>query len=190
MVAALRAAGVTPDTFLTEYGPRQFEFTVAPRIALKAADDTVIARELARSVAFRLGLRAIFSPMPVADGTCNGVHIHFSLHDAKGEPQTYHPSGPLGLSQAAAHFAGGVLADLGAISAITASSPVSYLRLTPNRWAPTNVDIMKQDRGAALRVCPVFAAAKRKDACVPWSDSSPTNASTMRSRMAPTSAAT
>lgn len=163
LVAALRAAGVTPDTFLTEYGPRQFEFTVAPRIALKAADDAVIAREMARSVAFRLGQRAIFSPMPVADGTGNGVHIHFSLHDSKGRPQTYHPSGPFGLSQAAAHFAGGVLAHLPAISAITAPSPVSYLRLTPNRWAPTNVDIVKQDRGAALRVCPVFAAAKRKD---------------------------
>ena len=40
---------------------------------------------------------------------------------------------------------------------------MSYLRLTPNRWAPTNVDIVKQDRGAALRVCPVFGAAKKKD---------------------------
>jgi glutamine synthetase len=36
---------------------------------------------------------------------------------------------------------------------------VSYLRLTPNRWAPTAVDIVQQDRGASLRVCPVFAAA-------------------------------
>ena len=35
---------------------------------------------------------------------------------------------------------------------------MSYLRLTPNRWAPTAVDIVQQDRGAALRVCPVFAA--------------------------------
>jgi glutamine synthetase len=163
LVAALRAAAVMPDSFLTEYGPRQFEFTVAPQPSLKAADQAVIARELARSVAFRLGQRAIFSPMPVADGTGNGVHIHFSLHDAKGEPQTYHPSGPLGLSQAAAHFAAGVLAHLPAISAITVPSPVSYLRLMPNRWAPVNIDIVKQDRGAALRVCPVFAASKRKD---------------------------
>jgi len=163
LVAALRAAGIKPDSFLTEYGPRQFEFTVAPQPALKAADDAVISRELARAVAFRLGNRAIFSPMLAADGTGNGVHIHFSLRDAAGLPQTYHPSGPLGLSQAAAHFAAGVLAHLPAISAITAPSPVSYLRLTPNRWAPTNVDIVKQDRGAALRVCPVFAAAKRKD---------------------------
>ena len=29
-VAALRAAGVTPDSFLAEYGARQFEVTVAP----------------------------------------------------------------------------------------------------------------------------------------------------------------
>ena len=41
--------------------------------------------------------------------------------------------------------------------------PCPIYRLTPNRWAPTNIDIVKQDRGAALRVCPVFAAAKRKD---------------------------
>src|SRR4029078_12085349 len=37
------------------------------------------------------------------------------------------------------------------------------LRLTPNRWAPTAIDIVKQDRGAALRICPVFAASKKKD---------------------------
>jgi glutamine synthetase len=28
LIAALRAAGVTPDSFLAEYGPRQFEVTV------------------------------------------------------------------------------------------------------------------------------------------------------------------
>ncbi len=163
LVAALRAAGVTPNSFLTEYGPRQFELTVKPAPALKAADQAVIAREMARAASFRLGHRVMFSPMPVADGVGNGVHIHFSLQDEAGLPQTYDPSGPLGLSQVAAHFAAGVLAHLPAISAITAPSPVSYLRLTPNRWAPTAIDIVKQDRGAALRVCPVFAAAKKKD---------------------------
>ncbi len=163
LVAALRAAGVAPDSFLPEYGPRQFEVTVRPRPALKAADQAVIAREMARAVAFRLGHRAIFSPMPVADGVGNGVHIHFSLRDASGVPQTYDPKGPLGLSEAAARFAAGVLHHLPAIAAITAPSPVSYLRLTPNRWAPTAIDIVKQDRGASLRVCPVFAASKKKD---------------------------
>jgi glutamine synthetase len=161
LMAALRAAGLAPDSFLTEYGPRQFEVTVAPAPALRAADAAVITREMARAAAFRLGHRAIFSPMPVADGVGNGVHIHFSLHEPSGTPVTYDPNGPLGLSAVAAAFAAGVLTHLPAIAAITAPSPVSYLRLTPNRWAPTRIDIVKQDRGAALRVCPVFAAKKK-----------------------------
>jgi glutamine synthetase len=162
LIAAMRAAGVEPDTFLPEYGPRQFEVTVSPAPALKAADQAVIVRELARAAAFRLGHRAIFSPMPVADGIGNGVHIHFSLHDSSGESVTYDADGVMGLSEVAAQFCGGVLRHLPAIAAVTAPSPVSYLRLTPNRWAPTSVDIVKQDRGAALRVCPVFATKTAK----------------------------
>jgi glutamine synthetase len=162
LVAALRAAGLKPDSFLAEYGPRQFEITVAPEPALRAADAGVITREMARAAAFRLAHRASFSPMPVADGVGNGVHIHFSLHAPSGAPVTYDADGTLGLSETAAHFAAGVLVHLPAIAAITAPSPVSYLRLTPNRWAPTKIDIVKQDRGAALRVCPVFGAAGKK----------------------------
>jgi glutamine synthetase len=164
LLAALRAAGVTPDSFLAEYGARQFELTVAPQPALTAADHAVIAREMARGTAHRLGHRAVFAPMPAADGVGNGVHIHFSFQHPDGRPATRDPSGPLGLSRVAAQFAAGVLHHLPAITAITAPSPVSYLRLTPNRWAPTQVDIVRQDRGAALRVCPVFAPADETEA--------------------------
>ena len=162
VVAALRAAGIKPDSFLPEYGPRQYELAIAPEPALKSADQAVIARELVRAAAFRFGHRAVFSPMPAADGVGSGVHIHFSLHDASGAPVTYDAKGPLALSEAAAQFCAGVLHHLPAIAAISAPSPVSYLRLTPNRWAPTAIDIVKQDRGAALRVCPVFAATNAK----------------------------
>ena len=157
LMAAIRAASAKPDSFLAEYGPRQYEMTVAPASALIAADQGVIAREMARGAAFRLGHRAIFSPMPVADGAGNGVHIHFSLHDETGAPVTYDANAPYDLSSAAMHFAAGLLHHMPAICAVTAPSPVSYLRLTPNRWAPTQADIQIQDRGAALRVCPVFA---------------------------------
>ncbi len=163
LMAAIRAASAKPDSFLAEYGPRQYEMTVAPDTALVAADQAVIAREMARAVAFRLENRAIFSPMPVADGAGNGVHIHFSLHDASGAPVTYATDGPFGLSAAATHFAAGVLHHLPALCAITAPSPVSYLRLTPNRWAPTVADLQAQDRGAALRICPAFAVHDEKE---------------------------
>jgi glutamine synthetase len=157
-IAALRAAGPVPDSFLAEYGARQFEVTVVPQPALTAADHAVITREMARAAAHRLGHRASFTPMPEASGVGNGVHVHMSLQDASGAPMTYAPTGPMGLSMAAQHFCAGVLEHLPAICAITAPSPVSYLRLTPNRWAPTLIDIQQQDRGAALRICPVFAA--------------------------------
>ena len=163
LTAAIRATSAKPDTFLAEYGPRQYEVTIAPETAMCAADQGVIAREMARAVAFRLGHRAIFSPMPVADGAGNGVHIHFSLHEADGAPATYDRNGALGLSEAATHFAAGVLHHMPAITGIAAPSPVSYLRLTPDRWAPTVADIEAQDRSAALRVCPVFEASDEKE---------------------------
>ncbi len=132
---------------------------MSPTPALTAADHAVITREMARAAAHRHGFRASFSPMPEASGVGNGVHIHMSLQDASGAPVTYSATGPMGLSMAAQHFCAGVLEHLPAICAITAPSPVSYLRLTPNRWAPTLIDIVQQDRGAALRVCPIFAAS-------------------------------
>ncbi len=158
-IAALRTAGVVPNSFLAEYGARQFEVTVAPAPAVAAADHAVVAREMARATAHRLGAHAVFSPMPAPEGVGNGVHIHMSLNDGSGAPITHAPDQPMGLSPLAQHFCAGILEHLPAICAVTAPAPVSYLRLTPNRWAPTAIDIHVQDRGAALRVCPVFAAS-------------------------------
>jgi glutamine synthetase len=163
LVGALQMAGVTPDTFLPEYGDRQYEITVSPRVGLAAADQAVITREIARATAHRLGHRVIFSPMPAHAGVGNGVHIHFSLQDAARLPVTWDGTGTFGLSAVARHFCAGVLHHLPAICAITAPSPVSYQRLTPNRWAPTLIDLVAQDRGAALRVCPVFGARDEQD---------------------------
>src|SRR5271155_1802660 len=158
-IAALRAAGPVPDSFLAEYGPRQFEVTVAPQPALIAADHAVITREMARAAAHRLGHRVIFSPKPDPDLVGNGVHIHMSLVDMAGRPATHAAGEAMDLSKPAQHFFAGVLHHLPAICAITAPSPVSYLRLVPNAWAPTVIDLVRQDRGASLRICPVFAAA-------------------------------
>jgi glutamine synthetase len=158
-IAALRSAGPVPDSFLAEYGPRQFEVTVAPQPALTAADHAVITREMARATAHRLGYRVSFSPKPEAEAVGNGVHIHMSLWDGAGRPATYDPDEPMELAKPTQHFFAGVLHHMPAICAVTAPSPVSYLRLVPNRWAPTAIDLVRQDRGACLRICPVFAAA-------------------------------
>lgn len=157
LLAAMRAAGIEPDSFLAEYGPRQFEVTAGPKPGLRAADEAVIVRELARAVAASLGHQAILAPMVTHDGVGSGTHIHWSLRDAGNAPVTHDPAGPRGLSAAAEHFCAGLLHHLPALAAVTAPCPASYFRLRPGRWAPTLVDLGVQDRGSALRICPVTA---------------------------------
>lgn len=154
--AALRAAGLRPDSFLPEYGARQYEVTIAPERGMRAADAAVIQREMARAVAFRLGHRAIFAPILDPAGVGNGTHIHFSLRDAADRPALYDGDRPYRLSRLGEQFVAGLLEHLPILTAITAPSVASYYRLQPNRWAPTWANLGIQDRGAAVRICPVF----------------------------------
>ncbi|HUI33951.1 MAG TPA: glutamine synthetase family protein [Stellaceae bacterium] len=156
LTAALRTAGLAPDTFLPEYGPRQYEMTVSPARGIRAADEAVIARELARSVAYRLGHRAIFAPILDPDGIGNGTHIHFSLRDTAEKPVLYNPDRPWRIAREGEAFVAGILDNMPLLTAITTPSPPSYFRLRPDRWAPTWSNIGLQDRGASLRVCPIF----------------------------------
>ena len=162
-MAALRAAGLKPDSFLPEYGARQYEVTLHPSRGLRVADEAVIQREMARAVAHRLGHRAIFAPILDPDAVGNGTHIHFSLRDRDDRPVMYDAARPYRLSPIGEQFAAGLVHHLPTLSAITAPSAASYFRLRPNRWAPTWANLGVQDRGAALRVCPIFGepAAER-----------------------------
>lgn len=163
LMGAMRMAGFKPDSFLPEYGPRQFEATIAAEEGLRAADAAVVLREMARAVAWRMDQRAVFSPMLEPDGIGNGTHIHMSLWD-RSTPVTSDPDGTYGISERTAPFFAGVLAHLPALCAFTAPSMASYYRLTPNRWAPVHADLNAQDRGAALRVAPVFTASPEEPA--------------------------
>jgi glutamine synthetase len=155
LLAALRQVGVIPDSFLSEFGPQQFEVTVAPSLGLRAADDAVITREVAQAIALRLGHRASFTPMPEPDGTGNGTHIHFSFLDHDGQPVLYDERQPWQLSQLGRHFLAGIQHHLPTLCAVTAPSVPSYYRRRPDRWAPVRADVNAHDRGAALRICPV-----------------------------------
>ncbi len=156
LIAALRTADAAPDSFLPEYGARQYEVTCEPAPGMRAADRAVILREMVRATASRLGHRAIFSPILDPAGVGNGVHVHFSFRDATGQPVMHDPSGAFGLSMTARHFVAGILHHLPALCAVTAPSSVSYVRLRPNRWAPTHATLADRERAASLRICPVL----------------------------------
>lgn len=154
LLSVLRQAGVVPDSFLSEFGPQQFEVTVAPAVGLRAADEAVITRELTQAVAYRLGHRVSFTPLPEPHGTSNGTHIHWSFLNSDDQPVLYDESQPRGLSLLGSRFVAGVLHHLPMLCAVTAPSVASYYRLRPNRWAPVQADVGVLDRGAALRLCP------------------------------------
>ncbi|MGO9606459.1 MAG: glutamine synthetase [Candidatus Binataceae bacterium] len=167
LIAAMRQAGVVPDSFLSEYGPRQFEVTAAPAIGLRAADDAVITRELAQAVAFRLGQRVSFAPIHDPNGVGNGTHIHWSFIDGDGHPVLYDEGRPWQLSAQGNHFVAGIVHHMPALCAVTAASVASYYRLRPDRWAPVKADAGPIDRGAALRIAPIFGSdpAQRARQC-------------------------
>jgi len=153
---ALRLAGVDVDSYLPEFGLRQYEVTYRPASAVRAADCALIVREIARATAHRLGHKASFAPIVTTDGIGNGVHIHMSLWDGEGRPATYDEGAPFGLSAIAGQFVAGILHHMPALCAITAPSMLSYLRLTPHRWSASYSNLGYRDREAGMRIAPVF----------------------------------
>ena len=141
LLAAMRQVGVIPDSFLAEYGARQFEVTSAPALGVRAADDAVVTRQLAQAVAFRLGHRVSFCPIPQPNGTGNGTHIHWSFKDPGDRPVLYDESQPWHLSPMGRHFVAGIQHHLPALCAVTAPSVASSTGCGPiagHRSGPTS----------------------------------------------------
>jgi len=154
-MAALRQAGVEPDSFLREWGAGQYEVTMHPQKGVTAADHALLLKEVAKSVAWHMGESITFTPLRGSDHAGNGVHIHMSFLDEKNNPATYDPNGPGGLSVKAAQFVAGILHHLPSITAMLAPSLISYQRLTPHRWSAAYTNLGFRDREASVRICPV-----------------------------------
>jgi glutamine synthetase len=166
LMAALRDAGVEPEVFIPEYGKDQFEITLAPADALAAADRAVLLRETVRELSRNRGWHCSFAPKTAVDGVGNGVHIHFSFRDDKGAPATHDAGLPGGVSAIAGSFVAGILRHLPALTAFTAPSPISYLRLQPHHWSSSYTWFGDRDREASLRICPVNRVGKADPAKV------------------------
>lgn len=155
LISSLQQAGMEPDSFLREYGSSQFEVTLAPKPALRAADEAIALREITRAVARSFGYRASFAPILDANSVGNGVHVHLSFWRKDGQPAMYAPDGVAGLSREASAAAAGILRHMPDFAAFTAPTAVSFIRLQPHRWSAAFANLAIQDREAGLRICPV-----------------------------------
>ena len=155
LMIVLDDIGLTPDSIMKEYGPNQYEVVIGPEEGVRAADAAVMVREITRSLARHQDEIATFTPIRDTSSVGNGVHIHMSFNNNKGEPVTYDAKGPCGMSKLTSSFAAGVLKYLDRIIAFTAPSVISYERLVPHRWSAAYNNLGFQDREASLRICPV-----------------------------------
>ncbi|MEU5595841.1 glutamine synthetase family protein [Streptomyces sp. NPDC020298] len=151
LLAACAAQGIDVDQFHPEYAAGQFELSVGALDPVAAADRSVLVRQTVRAVARRHGLRVSFAPAVSAEGVGNGGHLHLS---GWREGRNLHAGGPgpYGMTDRAESFAAGILAHLPALTAVTAPSPASYLRLKPSRWAGVFTAWGRERREAAVRV--------------------------------------
>jgi len=152
LLAALEAAGIPWLQFHPEYGPSQFELSLAPGTPLEAADRLVQARLVIQRVTRRFGgpfgWRCSFSPKPSLDRVGNGGHLHLSLQ-RDGLPLLQTDAGDAVIAA--------LLDELPALLALACPLEISYRRLAPGSWsAPFQVWGI-ENREAALRLIPTAA---------------------------------
>ena len=151
LLAALDAQGVPVEQFHPEYSPGQLELSVAATDPLTAADLTVLVRQTIQAVSLAHGYWASFAPVVVAGQVGNGQHLHLSARH-EDEALFSGGDGPYGLSASGEALLAGLLERLPALTAISAPSVASYLRLVPQRWAAPYQCWGRENREAALRL--------------------------------------
>jgi glutamine synthetase len=150
VLESLEAAGVHVEQIHPEYGPAQFEVSVAAQDPVSAADTNVLMKLVIAAVSARHGLRASFAPAVVSNNVGNGGHVHASFWQ-NGRNLLAGGSGRHGLTGVGESMMASLLTSLPALLAVGAPSPSSYLRLKPSHWAGVFQIWGRENREAAIR---------------------------------------
>lgn len=151
LYSALLFQRVAVEQIHPEYAPGQFEVSIEATDPIRAADLCVLVMHSIKRVSKKHGLKVSFAPVVTSGGVGNGGHLHFSLQKDgrpifRALPEEVHELSAEGRSVIA-----GILKELPALCALGASSPASYLRLVPHRWAGAFRCWGIDNREAALR---------------------------------------
>lgn len=146
------ANGLRIGQLHAEYGVAQVELSLAATDPVSAADDQLLARQTIHAAAHAHGLVVSFAPLIGLGAAGNGWHLHTSVR-RKGrnlldDDGTGVPAG------AGAGYLAGLLRDLPAVTAISAPSVPSTLRLRPGYFAGAYAFWGVENREAPLRYVP------------------------------------
>ena len=151
LLLAADGAGLHIEQWHSEYGPQQYEFSLAPASPVAAADAVVLAKLLVGRTARRHGMRASFSPKPFHGAVGNGAHQHFSLW-RDGRPLIGGGAGPHGLTGSGGAAIGGILRGLAEVQGLLTGSVLSGARLSPGMWSGAHAGWGWENRETAVRL--------------------------------------
>ncbi len=137
-----------------EWGPGQIEFTFAPQVGIRSADDALLFRTAVKQICRRLGYHATFMARPAFDNCFStGWHLHQSLKrvDERGNAFT-DDSGENRLSEVGRQWLAGLLDHAVPASVFTTPTINGYKRYRPDSFAPDRVSWDAENRGSMLRV--------------------------------------
>jgi len=159
MVLQMEACGLNVECHHHEVATAgQTEIDFKFDTLIRAADNMMKYKYIARNVAYQYGKTVTFMPKPIFQDNGSGMHTHQSLWH-KGKPLF---AGDLyaGLSQTALWYIGGLLKHAPALVAFAAPTTNSYKRLVPGFEAPVNLAYSRRNRSAAVRI-PVYSQSPK-----------------------------
>ncbi|WP_167441652.1 glutamine synthetase family protein [Amycolatopsis vastitatis] len=145
------ANGLRIGQLHAEYGVAQLELSLAATDPVSAADDQLLARQTIHAAARAHGLAVSFAPLVGLGAAGNGWHLHTSVRRKGRNLLDGAENTPEGDG---AGYLAGLLRDLPALTAITAPSVPSTLRLRPGYFAGAYAFWGVENREAPLRYVP------------------------------------
>jgi glutamine synthetase len=147
--------GLPLQSLEVEFGPSQYEFTLAPGSGMAAADAMVLLRNALKQVARRHGYLVSFMCWPRLPHTlASGWHLHQSLLDRKSKVNAFVSQNDKdALSRLGRKFLAGLLINARAATAFTTPTINGYKRYRGvNTMTPVQAVWAKDNRGAMIRV--------------------------------------
>ena len=172
MRKACEALGVPVDTLVKEAAPSQYEINLHHSSdPLRAADDAIMLKRVIKSVAKKHGLIASFMAKPFGDEAGNGMHVHYSLLNGKGD--NVYNNGTEAGSEMLRHAIAGLADSMEDCMAIFAPNQNSYRRFQPGCHAPLSPSWGYENRTVSMRVPAGDIRAMRIEHRVSSADANP-----------------
>lgn len=146
----LEQMGICPESSHHEEGPGQNEIDFRYSDALKAADDAMTFRTVAKTVAHRNGLAADFGAKPLEGQPGNGFHINVSVKNVSGKENR----------DLLNHVTAGILEKSRDMTLFLNPTETSYRRLGQNK-APIYISWSHENRSQLVRI-PAAAGEYRR----------------------------